>query len=223
MLRPAGLQLIDYLRVTSAHNAVEPSRCANQPSSHRRRKLTGYTARVPNPDAEASPSRSWQAWVTLGARLVLGITLLAAGVLKLLDLEASADAVRAYRILPYDLAGFVGTALPVIEVVIGLLLVMGAFTRISAILAAGLMGIFIVGIALTWARGISIDCGCFGAGGEVAPGQTQYPAEIARDLGLLLLGAWTAWKPSAPFAVDAWIFTPLPVELTEPDSRKEPS
>ena len=45
---------------------------------------------------------------------------------------------------------------------------------------------FIVAIASVWYRGISIDCGCFGGGGEVDASQTQYPAEIARDLGLLL-------------------------------------
>ena len=37
----------------------------------------------------------------------------------------SALAVRAYKILPYDFAGYVGYALPVVEILVGLLLVVG--------------------------------------------------------------------------------------------------
>lgn len=163
---------------------------------------------MPNTDAEAAPPRSWQPWVTLAARLILGVTLVIAGALKVGNLETSVDAVRAYRILPWELAGLVGTALPVVEIAVGLLLVVGAFTRISAIAGAAMMLVFITGIAIVWAQGRSIDCGCFGAGGEVAPAQTQYPLEIARDIGLFLLGSWAAWKPTSPFSVDTWIFGP---------------
>jgi len=142
----------------------------------------------------------------LAARLILGATLLVAGLLKAVNLEASADSVRAYQMLPYGMAGFVGTVLPIFEMVIGALLIIGAFTRISATIASALMVVFIIAIATTWARGLSIDCGCFGSGGEVPPTQTQYPTEIARDLGLLLLGVWSAWKPSAPWSLDTWLF-----------------
>lgn len=165
-----------------------------------------YTSRVPDPDAEAPRASGWVPWATLAARLILGVTLLVAGLLKVVNLEASADAVRAYQILPYGVAGFVGAALPILEMVVGALLIIGAFTRISAAIGSALMVAFIIAIASTWARGLSIDCGCFGPGGEISPAQTQYPWELARDTGLLLLGAWTAWKPSAPWSLDTWLF-----------------
>ena len=80
-------------------------------------------------------------------RLVLGGVILVAGALKVTNLGQSALAVRAYQLLPYDLAGYVGYALPIIEIVIGLLLVLGLFTRISALLGALLMLAFVIGIA----------------------------------------------------------------------------
>ena len=43
----------------------------------------------------------------------------------------------------------------------------------------------------------------------VEAGQTQYPLEILRDTGLLLCGAWAAWRPRSPFAVDNWLFAPV--------------
>ena len=66
-------------------------------------------------------------------RLLLGGVLLVAGALKVTNLGQSALAVRAYQLLPYDVAGYVGYALPVLEIGIGLLLVLGLFTRAAAV------------------------------------------------------------------------------------------
>ena len=46
-----------------------------------------------------------------------------------------------------------------------------------------------------WARGLSIDCGCFGGGGAVDGGQTAYGRELLRDTGFLLLAGWLVVRP----------------------------
>ena len=135
-------------------------------------------------------------------RLVLGGVILVAGALKVTNLGQSALAVRAYQLLPYDLAGYVGYALPIIEIVIRLLLVLGLFTRISALLGALLMLAFVIGIASAWARGLSIDCGCFGGGGTIGAEETAYPLELSRDVALLLAGAWLVRRPHTAYALD---------------------
>ncbi len=137
------------------------------------------------------------------ARLVLGTVWLVAGVLKLPEPSEGVRAVRAYRLLPESLVPVVGHSLPVLEVLLGLCLLLGLMTRLSAVLSTLLLVAFVVGIASAWARGLSIECGCFGGGG--GPGQdaaAQYPGEIARDLGLLALSGWLAWRPRTPAAVD---------------------
>ena len=103
--------------------------------------------------------------VGLLARLVLGGVLLYAGLSKVLTPVASARAVQAYQIFPFEVAQYIGYALPLIEIIIGTLLVLGLFTRVNAALGALLMVVFIAGIASAWARGLAIDCGCFGGGG----------------------------------------------------------
>ena len=164
-------------------------------------------------DSAFLPSRrSWQAWTTLAARLILGITLLVAGGLKLPNLEESVFAVRAYQLLPFEVTRPIGYALPIIEVALGLMLVTGTFTRLAAVAGAAMMAIFVAGIASVWARGISIDCGCFGGGGAVDNGFALYPWEIARDVGLLLAGAWAAWRPTSLLAVDRWLLGPTATE-----------
>ena len=94
-------------------------------------------------------------------------------------------AVRAYQLLPGDGATTVGQLLPVLEVVVGTCLVLGLLTRGAAVVSALMFVAFIIGIASVWARGITIDCGCFGGGGYDADAASQYPWEIARDVGLL--------------------------------------
>ena len=74
-------------------------------------------------------------------------------------------AVQAYEIFPDGLANTIGLALPFLEIILGVLLVLGLFTRPAAIASTLLMVAFIIGISQAWARGLTIDCGCFGGGG----------------------------------------------------------
>jgi uncharacterized membrane protein YphA (DoxX/SURF4 family) len=140
--------------------------------------------------------------MSTGARLVLGGVFVVAGVLKAVDPQSSVAAVRAYQLLPASLATIVGWGLPFAEIALGLLLLAGIATRAIAAVAGLLLVIFIAGVASAAARGLSIDCGCFGGGGQVDPGETAYGTELVRDVGLLLVAAWLVWKPQSRFALD---------------------
>lgn len=144
--------------------------------------------------------------IGLLARLILGVVLIWAGAVKVSSPALSARAVRAFQILPYDFAGYVGYALPVVEIVVGLLLVAGLLTRASAAVGGLLMLAFMIGIASAWARGLSIDCGCFGGGGEVAASETRYLLDILRDAGLVACAAWLAVRPRTAFSLDHRVF-----------------
>ena len=152
---------------------------------------TQSSATAPLPTARAALP-----WVTTAARLVLAGVLIVAGWSKMGAPALSIEAVKAYQLLPTAVAEIVGYVLPILEIVIGLLLVVGLLTRMAAIVTAVLMCAFIVGIASAWARGLNIDCGCFGGGGALPPGQkANYLPEILRDVGFLALAAWVAVRP----------------------------
>lgn len=144
--------------------------------------------------------------VGLAARLVLGGVLLVAGGLKLGNPRGAARAVQGYDVMPFEVAKYLGYALPWVEVIIGLLLVLGLFTRINALLGTLLMVAFVIGIAQAWARGLTIDCGCFGGGGDVAADETKYGQEIARDLGLALCGVWLVVRRRTALSLDRYLF-----------------
>ena len=129
------------------------------------------------------------------ARLGLAAVFLISGVLKAVDPDATYVAVRAYDVLPRAGVALVAGVLPWLEIALGLLLLAGVATRAAAAVGAGLMLVFIAGVTQAWARGLSIDCGCFGGGGAVAPDQTAYGRELLRDAGFLLMGAWLVVRP----------------------------
>ncbi|MEU2350233.1 MauE/DoxX family redox-associated membrane protein [Modestobacter sp. NPDC049651] len=147
------------------------------------------------------PIRRAAPWLATAARLLLGGVFLVAGALKLPDPAAAARAVRAYQLLPESLVDVTAFGLPVIEIAVGLALLAGVFVRTAAVLSAVMLAGYVAAIAAAWARGLQIDCGCFGGGGTVAAGQTAYRGEIARDAALLLVALALARWPASRFSL----------------------
>lgn len=154
-------------------------------------------------------------WLGTAVRLGLAGVWLYAGASKVGDLAASGRSVNAYQVFPYDLAMVVGFALPFLEIALGVLLVLGLATRLTAGLSAALLVVFIAGITSAWARGLSIDCGCFGTGGELPVGeQPSYGPELLRDLGFLALAGFLLRWPRTAVSADSW--------LADPDAGTDP-
>jgi uncharacterized membrane protein YphA (DoxX/SURF4 family) len=145
-------------------------------------------------------------WAGLVARLVTGGVWLVAGALKVTNPDTSIAAVRAYELLPGSLVEPVAIALPAVELVVGLALLVGVLTRGAAVVSGVLFVAFIIGIVSVWARGIEIDCGCFGGGGVDPNASSKYPWEVARDVGLLLLSAYVVLVPRTRVSVDRLLF-----------------
>jgi uncharacterized membrane protein YphA (DoxX/SURF4 family) len=149
---------------------------------------------------------AWRPWLGTVVRLGLAAVWIAAGASKVGDLAASGRAVNAYQVMPYDVAKVVGAAQPFVELALGILLLVGLAVRVVAGISAALLLVFIAGIASAWARGLSIDCGCFSTGGALAAGQSpNYAPEIARDVGFLLLAVYLLIWPLTRLSVDSFL------------------
>jgi uncharacterized membrane protein YphA (DoxX/SURF4 family) len=156
-------------------------------------------------------------WSATVGRVILGGVFVVAGASKLPDPDAAVRAVRAYRLLPEWLVAPVAFGLPVLEIAVGLALLAGVFVRTAALASAVLLVVFLVGVGSAWARGLQIDCGCFGGGGEVARGETAYPAEVLRDVALLLVALALAWRPRSRLALGGRHHAVPPVEVEVED------
>ncbi len=166
--------------------------------------MTRDGAATPAATAEGGPfgGSELQKWLSTLARVLLGLVLLAASLLKIADPHQAAAAVQAYQLLPHSVAEYVGYGLPLVEFFLAVALLLGFGTRLAAWVTAGLMVMFIFGVASAWARGLSIDCGCFGGGGVVPKGHTKYLPEILRDVVFIGLAVWLIRFPNSRLALD---------------------
>ncbi|HEY5349189.1 MAG TPA: MauE/DoxX family redox-associated membrane protein [Candidatus Lustribacter sp.] len=136
--------------------------------------------------------------VVLVLRVALGLVFLAAGGLKVGHADVFASEIAGFQLLPHALIAPLALLLPFLELMIGVYLILGLFTRFAAWLAALEMAVFAVAIASAVMRGISTSCGCFGPSDHAT---TSWP-EVGRDLGFALMGVVIAWWAPGALALD---------------------
>ena len=88
--------------------------------------------------------------------------------------------------------------MPYVEILLGLYLVAGLFTRISAIVCGGAFVCYAGAIASAVIRHIPANCGCFGPNDSAV---ADWP-HVAFDLMLAAAGAFVAYGAPGALAVD---------------------
>jgi uncharacterized membrane protein YphA (DoxX/SURF4 family) len=165
-------------------------------------------------------------WFATLLRLALAGVWFWAGWPKLLDTEGTVRSVRAFQLLPEALVRPFAYGLPALELVLGILLVIGLGTRLSSALTGALMVMFIFGIAMAWGRGLSIQCGCFGSSSEIVTDPVPgYIKDILRDIGLFAMAAFLVWRPHSRFSLDGLLGVtkqaPSPTSSDRPHSDRD--
>ncbi len=128
------------------------------------------------------------------ARIIVGLVFIAAGVLKMGHAPDLGSTIVAFRLdLPAQFVGFAAIALPLLEIVLGVYLLLGWQLRIVSVVAVAVLLVFIAALASVVVRGIPTPCGCFG------PRETDPVTwwTIARD-GAAIIPAiylmWWSWR-----------------------------
>lgn len=114
-------------------------------------------------------------------RLFLGALFVFSASDKVLEPEKFAIAVRGYELLPVALTNAFSLVLAWSELLSGILLILGLYTRQAAAAVLLMLVMFVGAIATAIVRGLVIDCGCFSNEGG---SQTGYLL-IIRNLFLI--------------------------------------
>ena len=123
-------------------------------------------------------------------RLAVGGAFVVAGALKIAAPEKFAEDVSNYRLLPRELINLVAILLPWVEVVAGFFVIVGLWLRSAALVITSMTVMFLVVITSALARGLNIECGCFGTIGGKHVGLTN----LAIDSALFCLAALLVWR-----------------------------
>ncbi len=94
--------------------------------------------------------------------LVLSLVFLISGFTKLVDVHTFVRDIMNYRLFPPQPLHILAVWLIMLELFIGFGLWIPSLQRGSAWISAGLMAFFILMVAIAMARGLDINCGCFG-------------------------------------------------------------
>jgi uncharacterized membrane protein YphA (DoxX/SURF4 family) len=123
-------------------------------------------------------------WIAAG---LLAAAFVMAGFLKLRDPEAFAQSIGKFRVFRAEWGLVLAVVLPPFEILCGALLLVPRMRRPATLGIVLLNVAFIAMLAQAWARGIRIECGCFGKWDPLAyrPGWA-----IARDGVFLALASW---------------------------------
>src|SRR4051794_10569179 len=96
-------------------------------------------------------------------RVVLGVIFAYAGYVKLVQpWQLFAAGIAEYQIVPLWAATFLAKTLPWFEILLGLLLVVGRWSRTSTVIVSCLLLVFFSMMVRAFAQGKEINCGCFG-------------------------------------------------------------
>jgi len=140
------------------------------------------------------------ALVALAARIYLAVVFLLACYHKLLDPAAFALDIATYQIMPLATVNLMAIVLPWVELVAGLMLLVGFRARAGALLVAAMMAVFTAAIAVALSRGLEMSCGCF-----ASQGAAEDPISwltILRDLGWLALALYVLFMDRNPIGID---------------------
>jgi uncharacterized membrane protein YphA (DoxX/SURF4 family) len=129
-------------------------------------------------------------WLTIRVQIALGAIFVAAAIPKIVDPPSFAHMIYNYRILPGALVNITALTMPWVELIAGMALILGVWTKPARNLIAAMLVVFIVAIAFNLARDNAIDCGCFDVS---AAGKTHEERladmrwVIIRDVGMLMM------------------------------------
>lgn len=143
-------------------------------------------------------------WIDLLCRIFLGGVFIAAALPKILDVEAFAISIATYQLLPLPLINLQAIVLPWLELIAGVLLIVGFRTKAQALAINGMLVMFIVAIYIAMSKGIEAQCGCFGAEAKEAMNELTWK-KIIEDTGWLLLGLYVMLGSPNRISLDSWI------------------
>lgn len=183
-------------------------------------------------------------WLEGLCRVALGVLFVYSSWSKIADPGLFANIVMKYELLPECMVGLFALILPMVELLAGLAIMFSKWMRESALLIVSLLLMFIVALASALARGLEIDCGCFGV--PSVGGRTELLLAIGRDFVLLAPAVWLTFRRNAWMGFKGWIVlaaalliysvctfggwplagktakdeTPAPVESVQPVAKK---
>lgn len=99
---------------------------------------------------------------TLAAfKVLLGLLFVISSISKIQNPAKFMDSMEAYKIIPQIMVAPLAIIIPWLQIVCGILFIFDVYAQSAALILSGLLVVYTAAIAQAFARGMSMDCGCF--------------------------------------------------------------
>lgn len=139
-------------------------------------------------------------WLTVRVQIALGAIFVVAAWPKIADPPSFAHMIYNYHLVPSWGINASALIMPWVEMIAGLALILGIWTRPARWIVTTLLIVFMIAISINLFRGNAIDCGCF----DTSAANKTYEERIrdmwiviVRDAGMLLMCAQLWWAERA--------------------------
>jgi putative oxidoreductase len=157
------------------------------------RVVGGRDARCHQGRAMTALEKPRRDYLALAFGVILAAVFMYAGAAKFSDPLQFADSIAAFAILPPAVINLLAFSLPPFEIACGLLLLWPRTRRVGALAVALISVVFFVALSSALLRGLTIDCGCFGAG---APSRPRMWVELGLDVTLIGASVFVYLRPA---------------------------
>ncbi len=140
-------------------------------------------------------------WILFLMRLTLGAVFSFSAWNKIMAPQALADAIVGFEIIPESIALEAAIMLIWLELICGTFMILGLWARATVIVITGMLTLFEVGLITVVARGIEVNCGCFGQFSEMQVGWSTIIRNMVQLGFCALLLYYGSWKYSLDLVI----------------------
>jgi len=141
-------------------------------------------------------------WAALPLRVYMGMVFIAASLYKIYEPFQFALSVATYQMVPLEVINLFALALPWVELVVGVTMVLGLWTRESSLLIIGMMVMFMAALLYALSRDLQMSCGCFAS--QDAADEIGWHT-IARDSLWLLASLFVCFFDTGRLGLDRFL------------------
>jgi uncharacterized membrane protein YphA (DoxX/SURF4 family) len=135
-------------------------------------------------------------WLTIRVQIALGAIFVIAALPKIADPPSFAHMIYNYRLVPSSMINISALAMPWVELLAGLALILGVLKTAARNVVAIMLAVFIIAISINLFRDNAIDCGCFNVADRGKTHEQRIfdmKVDVFRDLGMLLMVGQLWW------------------------------
>ena len=130
----------------------------------------------------------------MSSRWIIAAIFLISAVMKMISFKDTTVAVLGYEIVGISLASYVAIGLIAMEIFMALWGISGWRKQLFHQITITIFVVFIMLIISAWARGLEINCGCFGSSEVPENPVLGYIKDIIRDCIFIAISAAGLWS-----------------------------